>query len=128
VPALEPVEAIRVVATADALDRAAWVGDHVDVLRIAPDEALAFGATGVEVHDVDAIIEDNAGFAVRFLSLEDVATIAAHTDWPVPTRAGALAQGKIAGVPAKLLMGEPPLLVTQAAYAHEMAKRLGWLG
>jgi hypothetical protein len=126
VPALEPVEAIRVVATADALDSAAWVGDHVDVLRIAPDEALVFGATGVEVDDPDAIIEDDTGFAVRFLSLEDVATIAAHTDWPVPTRVGALAQGKIAGVPAKLLVGQPPLLVTNAAYADELARRLGW--
>lgn len=126
-PALEPVEAIRVVATAEALDRATWVGDHVDILRIAPDEALVFGATGVEVDDVDAIIEVDAGFAVRFLSLEDIATIAAHTDWPVPTRVGALAQGKIAGVPAKFLMGQPPLLVTNAAYAHELADRLGWL-
>jgi hypothetical protein len=126
VPALEPVEAIRVVARPEALDHAIWPGEHVDVLRSAPDEALAFGATSVAVDDPDAIVEDDTGFSVRFLSREDVATIAAHMDWPVPTRAGAFAQGKIAGVPAKLLIAEPPLLVTNTAYADELARRLGW--
>jgi hypothetical protein len=126
VPALEPMEAIRVVARPDALDHAIWSGDHVDVLRIAPDEALAFGAAGVEVDDPDAIVEDETGFAVRFLSREDLATIAAHTDWPVPTRSGDFAQGKVAGVPARLLIAEPPLLVTNTAYADELASRLRW--
>ena len=56
-PALEPIEAWRVVATAAALDGARWHGEDIDVLRIAPDEALGLGATGVEVDDPDAIVE-----------------------------------------------------------------------
>jgi hypothetical protein len=127
VPALEPVEAVRVVADPAALDAARWDGDDFDVLRIAPDEALGLGATGAEVDgDPDAIVEPEGGFAVALLAPEELATIAAHVDWPLPGDAGTLAQGKIAGVPAKLLIGDPTLLVVQVAYADELERRLGW--
>jgi hypothetical protein len=123
--ALEPVPSIRVVAAADAIDRARWSGDIVDVIRIARDEALGLGATGVQVDDPDAIVEEEAGFAVALLGPEFV-MLGAHTDWPIPEEPGTLAQGKIAGVPAKLLIGNPTLLVVQAAYADELRSRLGW--
>ena len=124
-PAFEPVDAWRVVADPAALDAARWDGDDVDVLRIAPDEALGIGASGVEVDDPDAIVEADAGFSVALLGPELV-TLGAHTDWPIPEQPGALAQGKIAGVPAKLLVGDPTLLVVQTAYADELRERLGW--
>ena len=123
--ALEPVGGVRVVAASAALDGARWSGDLVDVIRIAPDEALGLGATGVQVDDPDAIVEDDAGFAVALLGPE-FAMLAAHTDWPIPEEPGSLVQGKIAGVPAKLLVGNPTLLVVQAAYADELRTRLGW--
>jgi len=126
VPALEPVDGLRVVANPAALDAARWSGDDVDVLRIAPDEVYAIGATGVEVDDADAIVESEAGFVVALLDDEDERAVAAHTDWPIPGQPGSLAQGKIAGVPAKLLIGDPTLLVTQVAYADELRSRLGW--
>jgi hypothetical protein len=127
VPELEIVPSIRVVATPAALDGARWHGDDVDVLRIGPDEALAIGATAVDLHgDPDAIVEPEVGFAAALLTAADTAALAAHTDWPLPGDAGAVAQGKIAGVPAKLLIGEPTLLVTQAAYVDELRERLGW--
>ena len=125
VPALEPVAGIRIVATSAALDGARWSGDAVDVIRIAPDEALGLGATGVQVDDPDAIVEEEAGFAVALLGPE-YAMLAAHTDWPIPDEPGTLAQGKIAGVPAKLLVGDPTLLVVQVAYVDELRSRLGW--
>ena len=53
-------------------------------------------------------------------------TVAAHTEWELPTATGELAQGKIAGVPARLVGGRPALLVVQAAYADELRKHLGW--
>ena len=124
-PALEPVAGIRVVATSAALDGARWSGEDIDVIRIAPDEALGIGATGVHVDDPDAIVEEEAGSAVALLGPE-LRMLAAHTDWPIPEEPGTLAQGKIAGVPAKLLVGEPTLLVVQAAYADELRRRLGW--
>jgi hypothetical protein len=126
VPALEPVDGVRVVATPGALDSARWAGADVDVLRIAPDEALGIGATGVEVDDVDAIVEPEAGFAVALLDASEVAALAAHMDWALPGDAGTIAQGKIAGVPAKVRVGDPALLVTNAAYADELERRLGW--
>jgi hypothetical protein len=127
VPELEIVAGLRVVATAAVLDAARWHGDDVDVLRIAPDEALAIGATSVDIDgDPDAIVEPEAGFAVALLTAAETGSLAAHIDWPLPGDAGTLAQGKIAGVPAKLLAGEPTLLVVQAAYADDLKDRLGW--
>jgi hypothetical protein len=126
VPALEPVAALRVVAVADALDAARWSGDDVDVIRIAPDEALGLGATSVDTDDPDAIVEAEAGFSVALLDVMDLAQLAEHTEWRLPDHPGTLAQGKIAGVPAKLLIGEPALLVVQTAYVDELRSRLGW--
>jgi hypothetical protein len=126
VPALEPVEAWRVVAAPAAVDSARWSGEVVDVLRIAPDEALGIGAIGVTVDDPDGIVEPEAGFVVALLDSHQLTALAAHVDWPMPTPAGALAQGKIGGVPSKVLVGEPSLVVTNAAYADELARRLGW--
>ena len=125
-PALEPVEAWRVVASPEALDRARWHGDDVDVLRIAPDEALGLGATGVELSgDPDAIVEPEAGFSVAILDQLDEPTVRDHVEWDLDA-ADELAQGKVAGVPAKLRVGNPTLLVVQTAYADELARRLGW--
>ena len=56
----------------------------------------------------------------------DLASVAAHTDWPIPETTGALGQGKIAGVPAKIVVGDPTLLVTQVAYVDDLERRLGW--
>jgi len=129
VPALEPVDSVRVVASPAALDAARWNGDDVDVLRIAPDEALGLGATGVELEgDADAIVEEEVGFSVALLDLDSLSGVVDHTDWEIDLDAesGTLSQGKIAGVPAKLVAGEPALLVVQTGYADELARRLGW--
>jgi hypothetical protein len=116
---------MRVVAEATALDAARWDGEDVDVIRIAPDEALGIGATGVHVEDPDAIVEPESGFSVALLGPEFV-LLGAHTEWPLPETPGTLAQGKLAGVPAKLVIGDPTLLVVQTAYADELTRRLGW--
>lgn len=126
-PALEPVEGRRVVASPAALDAAEWRGESVDVLRIAPDEALGVGATDVTVAaDPDAIVEAESGFSIALLGTDDLTDVAAHVDWEIPDAPGALAQGKVAGVPARLLIGDPTLLVVQTSYADELRSRLGW--
>ena len=125
-PALEPVPSVRVVAVPAALDGARWTGEDVDVIRIAPDEALGLGASAVTVDDPDAIVVSEAGFVVALLDPSDLVALAAHTDWALPSQAGELGQGKVAGVPAKVLAGSPALLVTHAAYAAELRARLGW--
>ena len=127
-PALEPVASLRVVATPAALDGARWTGDDVDVIRIAPDEALGLGATAVDVDDPDAIVEPEAGFSSASISAGELRDVAAHIEWEVPgTAQGAsIAQGKIAGVPAKLILGDSPRLVVQTCYVHDLRTRLGW--
>ena len=125
-PALDPVEAWRVVASPGAIESAQWSGEDVDVLRIAPDEAVALGAAGVELSgDPDAIVEPEAGYSVAILDPVDELAVRDHVEWDLDAAEG-LAQGKVAGVPAKLRIGKPTLLVVQTAYADELRGRLGW--
>jgi hypothetical protein len=122
VPALEGRPGLRVVADPAALDAAHWAGHEVLVLRLAPDEALGLGATGVEVDDPHAIVEVEAGFAT---GLVDVARVVAHIEWSLPAGRPTLAQGAIAGVPARLWLTEDrATLVVHAAYAADLQDRL----
>jgi hypothetical protein len=125
VPALEPLVGIHVVAAPEALDRARWIGEVI-VLRLAPDEALGIDATGVVLDDPDAIVEPEAGFAGSVLEPDDLLDVVDHLDWKLPDAPGALGQGKVAGVPARILMSAVPVLFVQAAYANELRERLGW--
>ena len=129
-PALEPRDAWRVVAAPGALDGARWQGPEVQVVRIAPDEALGLGATGVDLDDPDAIVEPEAGFSTARLTAGDLRDVTAHTEWAIEAGegGGTLLQGKIAGVPAKLVLGDPEAatLVVQTCYVHDLRSRLGW--
>ncbi len=122
-PGLEQLHGTRVVAHPAAIDTARWAGDHVTVLRFAPDDAFGIGADGVEVDDEHAIVESEPGFAGAWLPIEDVER---HLEWPLPTERPALAQGFVATVPAKVWLPDDGdvLLVTAAAYADELAGRL----
>jgi len=123
VRALEPLAGLRVVAEPTALDDARWQGDEVTVLRFAPDDAFAIGAEGVGVDDEHAIVEPDAGYSGAWVAIGDVAH---HVEWSIPHQRPALAQGSIAGVPAKLWLPDdgPALLLTATAYADELTGRL----
>ncbi len=128
--ALESLPGLRVVATPEALDGARWSDDTI-VLRFAPDDAFAIGAPQVdladELADEDAIVEPETGFVGTWLTPDEVGELVeTHIEWPLPAARPALAQGLIAGVPAKLwLEVDRALLLCAAAYAHELAERLG---
>jgi hypothetical protein len=127
VPALEPLSGLlsglRVVADPAALDAASWQGDDVTVLRLAPDDAFAIGAEGVDVDDEHAIVESEVGYAGVWLPIDDVRR---HIEWPLPSERPALAQGFVATVPAKVWLPDDgdALLLTAAAYADELTLRL----
>jgi hypothetical protein len=129
VPALERIACLRVLADPAALDAARWSnqdGGPVRVLRVAPDESIAIGALTVELADEHAIVVEEHGFVGARCAL---AEIGRHIDWPFPTARPVFVQGAVAGVPAKLLLldDDSADLVVAAAYAHDLADRLGWL-
>lgn len=124
-PALEPLRGLHVVAAPAALDGARWIGE-VTVLRLAPDEALAIDATGVVLDDPDAIVEPETGFVAAVLEPDDLLGVVDHMDWMLPDAPDALGQGKVAGVPVRILMSALPVLFVQAAYVDELRGRLGW--
>jgi hypothetical protein len=122
--AAEPLRGLRVVAHPSAID--ALVGAlpaQSTTFRFAPDEAFIVGVASLQLDDPDAIVEDETGFvAIRV----ERAVVERHTEWSIPTERGALAQGAIAGVPAKLAFmpdGEA-MLVVYASYADELIERL----
>ena len=124
-PGLESLAGLRVVAEADALDRARWTGEQITVIRIAPDEAFAIGATAVEVDDEHAIVESEPGFSGARLDAAGLDQVLHHVEFPLPAVRPALAQGKVAGVPAKLLLNDDgALLLVQTAYVADLESRL----
>ena len=125
--ALEPLAGLRMVANATALDAARSRGDgEVTVLRIAPDEVLAIGADEVDLDDEHAIVEPEPGFSGARLDSADLQLVLAHVEFQLPVGRPVLVQGKVAGVPVKLLLGEDggALLVVQTAYAADLEARL----
>jgi hypothetical protein len=125
--ALEPLRGIRVVAHAAVLDAMVEaLPARTTALRFAPDEVLVLGVASVNLDDPHAIVVDETGY-VAFTVERAVAE--RHIEWALPA-VGAVGQGSIAGVPAKLswLPDGRAWIVTQAAYAHELADRLGWDG
>jgi hypothetical protein len=124
VRAPEPLPALRIVAAPQALDDLTLADEH-PALRLAPDDMLVIGAASAEVAG-EHLLVDEAGFVGWWLTPDEVTThLLPHVDWPLPTTRPALAQGLIAGVPAKLWLAEDrALLLSPAAYAHELMERL----
>lgn len=125
-PELEALPGMRVMATPEALDAAAW-GGGVLALRLAADDVFAIGSREVDVADQHAIIAEESGFVGMWLSAAELdQRVRPHVEWALPEARPSLAQGLIAGVPAKLwLTNDRALLVCAAAYADELVERLG---
>ena len=134
---LRQIVGLRVVADSSALDGAKWSGtrdpmgrdtETIVVLRIAPDEALGIDARHIELDDPDAVVVTETGFVAGWCN---VVGLMAHVEWDLPDEPGSLAQGALAGVPVKVWVADDEdnlLVVTHAAYADELRKRLGWHG
>ena len=123
--ALEVIQGVRVVAAPEALDAARW-GDQTVVLRFAADDAFAIGATDTDLADEHAIIVGETAFVGAWLTDDELdAWVIPHIEWPLPDYRPDLAQGFVAGVPAKLWLTEGrTLLLCPAAYANELSERL----
>ena len=126
-----PLDGWRVIAEPAALDAALWPSGST-VVRISPDDVFvitptAGGSAPVVAADAHAIITPEHGFAGATLSADEVAHVGLHhIEWELSAQRPALAQGRIAGVPAKLVLhadGSALLLVACAARA-ELEERL----
>jgi hypothetical protein len=97
-----------------------------EVLRLAPDDLLLIGPGSFAWAGEPAIVEEESGFVGWWLELDELHDdLREQIDWPLPETLPALAQGLIAGVPAKLwLTNDRALLFCAAAYAHELQERL----
>lgn len=125
---------IRVVAAPEAIDRAVWhdEGPGPDefeplIVRFAPDDAFAIGATRVEVDDPHAIIEPEVGYmALMFPADEFVDIVVPRLEWPAPIERPAFAQGAIAGVPAKLYLDSTgaAIVLVLASYIDDLLDKL----
>lgn len=125
---------MRVVASPEAIDGAVWrdEGPGPDefeplVVRLAPDDVFAIGATGVQIDDAHAIVEHEVGFtALMFPADEFVDLIVPHLEWPPPIERPAFAQGAVAGVPAKVYLDSTgaAIVLVLAAYLDDLLSRL----
>jgi hypothetical protein len=125
---LETIPGVRVVADAAAVDGMV-VADGAVVLRFAPDDVfVTFPKPGREVDELlpQAIVVRETGFVGCWLTSDELASrVLPHIDWVLPTARPVLAQGLIAGVPAKLwLESGRALLLCATPYAFELAERL----
>ncbi|MFZ9481424.1 MAG: hypothetical protein ACO3AV_00910 [Ilumatobacteraceae bacterium] len=126
-----PLDGWRVIAEPAALDAAQWPSGST-VVRISPDDVFVIaaapgGPAPLVPGDVHAIVTPELGFAGATLTAAEVAHVGLHhIEWELPAERPALAQGRIAGVPAKLVLhadGSALLLVACAARA-ELEERL----
>jgi len=126
VRAPEQLRGTRLVAAAPTLD-ALPLFDGAVGLRLASDDLLVIhrGSLMVASRDESIIVEKETGFVGWWLTPDELDHVAAHIDWPLPSERPALAQGLVAGVPAKLWLGDDrALLLCAAAYGHELEERL----
>ena len=129
--ALETLRGTRVVAAAAALDAAPWRPGTI-VLRLAADDVLALDYTSddaaithITAADSHAIVHDESGFVGCWLSAAELTQAASHIEWHLPEQRPALAQGYVAGVPAKLWLDhQRTLLFCASPYAVELVERL----
>ena len=122
-PDVQPLRGHRVVAEPSQLDAlVAALPAGTTALRFAPDELLVLDLASIQLDDPHAIVEEEVGFVALTVDRE---TVARHTEWRLP-EAGGVAQGAIAGVPAKLswLPDDRSWIVTHAAYTAEVIDRL----
>lgn len=121
----EQLDGLRLVATSAAIDAARWSAGAL-VLRLAPDDAFAIGATEVDVADPHAIVERETAFVGWWITHDEFhERVSRHVEWALPTNRPALAQGLVAAIPMKLWFGpERVLLVASAGLAHEVMERL----
>ena len=126
-PALEPLRGLRVVADPAALDGAAGPApDRTDepivVCGSRPTRRFALGATARRRSTTRTPSSRPSPASSAPADQPTSIAVGAHIEWAPPDRRPALAQGKIAGVPAKLWLADDGACLRRhdRAYADEL--------
>lgn len=125
----ESIVVARIVATPDALDRAAWPRDAI-VCRTAPDEVLLldYDAAAVRsaVADRHAIVRTDTGWVGVTVAPEEARTwLSRNADWPLPESSPVFLQGLAAGLPVKVWWAAGAVRIfIPAPCAADFAERL----
>lgn len=125
-PALERLQATRIVAKPGVLDEVAWP-DAVPVLRTAPDEVLVVGTVKPDlIVDPHAIVEPETGmFGVWMERGEALERLGAHAAWTSSGAPRSVAQGAVAGLPVKVWFEADRILwLVPEAFAADFEERL----
>ncbi len=124
-PGIEILTGMRAVADPAAIEAIVWPAG-VTVVRIAPDDVLALGATEIEIAgDEHAIVEPETMYAGLWLDRDRVENwVASWAEWHLP-HADGLSQGMVAGLPVKIWAERRRALVmVPASFAAELEDRL----
>lgn len=115
----------RVVAAPSAIEAATWP-EGSKVLHFASDDVLVLGPGPIEIIDPHAIVEADAGFCFTRMTEEAIVDLLAeNASWQLPETRPCFAQGMIAGLPAKVFVGDGgTMLIAPAPYAAELEARL----
>lgn len=132
VPALERLPAFRLVATPAALDAVRGPMKGL-VLRTAPDEIIVIldntdgsgGLGAMSIEDEHAIMAVDSSLMGEWVAAAEALDILQReSDWELPTRRPAFAQGAVAGIPVKLwLEDDRVLFVVAAPFAADFQER-----
>lgn len=130
-PALNRVPAIRIAATAAALDALAAPEGSL-ALRVAADELLLVPVdlstphAAPEVADPHAIVAPDAGFAGAWWPIDQAnQLLERHCEWEPPTARPAFAQGAVAEVAVKIWFEERrALILVPAPFQADFEERI----
>lgn len=123
---LKRLSSTHIISTPAALDAMIWPAEAC-ILRIAPDEVLVMPPLErIDIDDPHAIIMTDSGYVGLWLPQDEALDfLERHCEWALPLERPAFAQGKIAGLPAKLWFEETQILfIVPAPFAADFEERL----
>lgn len=120
---IEVVNGLRIVTTQDAID--ALMSEGLDIIRLAPDEALLLGdLTEIDIDDRWAIVEADTSFSAIYTDVTTASVFLARTSELSVGPDASVIRGLAAGLALTVRRtGDHCSLLVPTPFAHELAER-----